>query len=198
MDYPSRSLHDIFWILRKYALNTFFMLDWVLYLGIFKLPKQFFADMIFIQTIPVKSYLFKYLTYYQPTDPFVLTEKNRFGIFILNSLRFVHIERGNKYTIQGATIPLKVKIKEHYERSFGINISPWHQYHFNAMLLDEFHEKMLYYVQANYTGKKGDIKKALLDFCDKYEIYEDDLPFRTLVKMWERERYRVTLSIIAD
>lgn len=154
--------------------------------------------MIFIQTIPVKSYLLKYLTYYQPTDPFVLTEKNRFGIFILNSLRFTHIERGNKYTIQGATKPMKVKIKEHYERSFGLNISPWHQYHFNAMLLDEFHEKMLYYVHANYTGKKGDIKRALLDFCDKYEIYEDDLPYRTLEKMWERERYRVNLSVVAN
>lgn len=151
--------------------------------------------MIFIQSISVKSYLLKYLSYYHDTDPFILTEKNRFGIFILNSLRFTPIVRGNKYTIQGHTKTMRVKIKEHYERSFGINISDWHQYQFNALLLDEFHEKMLEYVKDRYSGKKGDIKSALKEFCTKYDITEDDLPFRTLEKMWEREKYRIIDSL---
>lgn len=143
--------------------------------------------MIFEQTILVKSYLLKFLSKSIPTDPFNLTEKNRYGIFIINMLRHSEVVRTNRYFIQGKTEKMRIRIKEHYERSYGINISAWHQYQFNNMLLDEFHDRMIDYVISRYTGKKGDIKNALHGFCDHYDISEDDLPFRTLVKMWERE-----------
>src|SRR5690606_37183849 len=107
--------------------------------------------MIFIQTISVKSYLLKYLSYYQPTKPFVLNEKNRYVLFILNSLKHTEVIRTNRYTVQGRTEPMKIAIKEHYERSFGINISAWHQYQFNALLLDEFHDRMLDFVSYRLT-----------------------------------------------
>lgn len=147
--------------------------------------------MIFIQTILVKSYLLKYLSYYHPTKPFVLSEKNRYGLFILNSLKHTEVIRTNRYTVQGRTEPMKISIKEHYERSFGINISAWHQYQFNALLLDEFHDRMLDFVSYRLTGRKGEIKAALHEFCDKYNISEDDLPFKTIEKMWERENYKI-------
>lgn len=152
--------------------------------------------MVFIQSIRVKSYLLKYLTYNHPTDPFVLTEKNRFGVFILNSLRFSYVTRTNKYLIKGSTEIMKIEIKEHYERSFGINLSPWHQYQFNSFLRDEFHDRMIDFVSYRYTGKKGEIMPALLDFCEKYDISEDDLPLKTIQKMWEREKHRLNSSLL--
>src|SRR3546814_6178930 len=73
---------------------------------------------------------------------------------------------------------MEICVKEHYERSFGIWISTWHQYQFNSLLLDEFHDRMLEHVAVQYTGRKGDYKRSLLDFREKYLITEDDLPFK--------------------
>ena len=154
--------------------------------------------MIFVQSITVKTYLLKYLNYYHSTDPFLLSEKNRFGTFILNTLRFSVVQRRKQYRIQGVTSKMKIEIKEHYERSYGINISPWHQYQFNTLLQDDFHDRMLDFVKYRYTGKKGDIKKALLEFVDKYDISEDELPFKTLEKMYERKRHRITHLLLAE
>lgn len=147
--------------------------------------------MIYTKTVTVKSFLLKYLSYYHPTDPFVLSEKNRFGTFILNTLRFHNIERGKRYVTLGNTAKMKIDIKEHYVNSYGVNISAWHQYQFNNLLMDDFHDRMLDFVKYRHTGKKGDIKKALLLFIEKYEISEDELPFKTLEKMWERKSKRI-------
>lgn len=150
-------------------------------------------EMVFYLRIEVKSYLKKFLAFHHPVDPFVLTEKNRYGLFILNSLRHSEIlRRGNRYTLQGHTVPMEILLREHYERSFGLHISKWHQYQFNSFLLDEFHDRMLEHVANQYTGRKGDYKRSLLDLREKYAITEDDLAFKTLEKMFEREKYRLT------
>jgi hypothetical protein len=149
--------------------------------------------MIFEQTILVKSYLLKFLSKRVPTDPFILTERNRYGIFIINMLRHSDVIRTHhKYEIKEKTDKLRIRIKEHYERAYGINISAWHQWQFNNMLRDEFQDRMLEYVTSRNSGRKGDIKNALQDFLDIYDISEDDLPFRTLIKMWERESVHVS------
>src|SRR5690606_27221522 len=115
-------------------------------------PQSSFT-MVFLLPIEVKAYLKRFLEYYHPCDPFVLTEKNRYGIFLLNSLRFTEVVRnGKKYTLQGRTVRMQIQVKEHYERSFGINISSWHQYQFNAILLDEFHDRMVEHIAQQYTG----------------------------------------------
>lgn len=93
------------------------------------------------------------------------------------------------------TEPMRVEIKEHYEQSYGIHISDRDMYHFNSILQDEFYEEMLKFVGYRYTGRKGEIKRALHDFCEFYKISEDDLPFRTLQKQWERQRHRLTTYI---
>lgn len=151
--------------------------------------------MIFVQTIPVKPYLLRYLSSKHETDPFILSERNRYGLFIIKSLRHSHIVRTGKYTMDFKTEPMRVEIKEHYEQSYGIHISDRDMYHFNSILQDEFYEEMLKFVGYRYTGRKGEIKRALHDFCEFYKISEDDLPFRTLQKQWERQRHRLTTYI---
>ncbi len=89
------------------------------------------------------------------------------------------------------TTKMQIEIKEHWERKYGINISRWHQSQFNEFLQDDFHDRMLDFVKYRYTGKKGDIKKALLLFIEKYDISEDELPYKTLEKMYERKKHRI-------
>ncbi|WP_143007878.1 hypothetical protein [Pedobacter antarcticus] len=84
-----------------------------------------------------------------------------------------------------------ISIPEVYERNFGLVISIKHQYWFNKFIQDDFHDKMLSFVVPKMTGKKNEIKPALLRFREIHNITEDDLPLKTLEKMWERNRYRI-------
>lgn len=154
--------------------------------------------MIFENSIEVKTFLLKYLSFQHSTEPFVLTERNRYGLFLIKSLRFTyHRSHAKRYTIQGAKQNMRILIKEHYERSFGVHLSARDKYQFNSFLLDEFKDKMLEHVAYRYTGRKGDIKRALNEFRDRYGITEDDLPFRTLEKTFEREKHKLNLYISA-
>ena len=133
------------------------------------------------------------MAYYFPVDPyFELTEKNRFGNYLISCLRpKTQIQKeAFDYHISDNSVKLKVSIPEHYERNFGIIISKRHQLRFNQFLLDDFHERMVEYVYPQLTGRKGEIRMALLNFRAKFQISEDELGYKTLEKMYERERHR--------
>lgn len=134
------------------------------------------------------------MAHYCDIDPaFTITQKNRFGSFLINSLRHkLQIEVENKkYTIAEKVDTLYISIPEHYERNYGINISVKHQYWFNRFLQEEFQDKMLMFVAPKLDGKKGTIKPELMKFREFYKIDEDDLPFLSLKKMWERNQHRL-------
>lgn len=130
------------------------------------------------------------MAHYVRVEPnFKLSEKDRFGSFLINSLR--HKTEINKTDLQckitGDT--LLISIPAYIEQRYGVHISPKHQFRFNSFLLDEFNDRMLDYVVPKLTGKKGDVKKSLLEFREAYGIYEDILPYKTLEKQWERTYY---------
>ena len=50
---------------------------------------------------------------------------------------------------------------------------------------------MLTTIAPSLTGRKGELKTELLKFREKYDISEDDLPFKTLEKMWERNKFKM-------
>ena len=135
------------------------------------------------------------MAHYVKIDPhFVLTEKNRFGIFLINSLRHKKEQEDlpHNYSIPN-TVKLKIAIPEHYERNMGFIISERHQYRFNNYLYEEFVERMIERIIENNTGAKGDIRKNLLLFREKYQISEDELGYKTMEKIWERKNKTVKL-----
>jgi hypothetical protein len=151
--------------------------------------------MKFLHPVAIKPFLKRYLAYHCLVNPqFELTEKNRFGSYLINCLRFkTQVDPETlEYSLGGTPVTMYVSIPEYYERNFGIIISKRHQMRFNKFLLDEFHDRLVSYVHPQLTGRKGEIKMALLNFRLKYDISEDDLPYKTLEKMYERERYRAT------
>ena len=151
--------------------------------------------MKFMHPVAIKPFLKRYLAHYCLVDPhFELTEKNRFGSYLINCLRFKTQVTPDpfEYSIGSNGVRLMVGIPEYYERNFGVIISKRNQFRFNQFLLDEFHDRMVDYVYPKLTGRKGEIKMALLNFREKYSISEDELPYKTIEKMYERERYRAT------
>lgn len=133
------------------------------------------------------------MAFYVHIDPvFFLSENNRFGGFLINSLKHKRQIKPSelKYQLTGDT--LMVGITEHFERNYGIYISEKHQYRFNNFLYDDFNDRMVDFVLPKLTGTKGDIRRELLAFRKKYSISEDDLPFTTMKKQFERTKAYVT------
>lgn len=166
---------------------------------IFTVPKAppFFSSqiitMIFLHRVTIKPYLLKYMAHYVKIEPhFRVSEKNRFGAFLINSLRHKSqlFKHDHKSAVTG--VPLLVGIPEIYELQYGIIISEKHQYRFNNFLFNEFTDRMLDYVVPKLTGKKGDVKRELLNFRASFDICEDELPYKTLEKQWERCYYCAT------
>lgn len=139
--------------------------------------------------IPIQPYLKKYLSNLHPIEPFVLTEKNRFGAFLINSLRFkTLVELGNlrKMKIRYQTALLEVELPYWYWRDYGTVITAQGQVRFNNFLMDEFKDRLMDYV-AGKIKRKGDLNIMLINFREKYGICEDELSLKTLQKMYERE-----------
>lgn len=150
--------------------------------------------MLLLDEISIQGYLKKYLAYYHPITPFVLTEKNRFGSLLISNLRFrkradtEKLPRGyNRYL----NTVLEIGIPEHYWIGYGQLITARGVQRFNHFLLDEFQDRLVEFV---YPGlkRKGDLNIMLLTFREKFDISEDELPLKTLQKMWEREKHRLT------
>lgn len=144
--------------------------------------------------VVLQPYLKKYLAYHYPVDPFVLTERNRYGNFLINALRHKtkippeHMAMNLRYL----TTKLDVEVSEYFWRNIGNVIPLQSQFRFNSFLLDEFQEKMVEFVQPRLQ-RKGDLNMRLLTFREKFSILEDELPLKTMQKAWEREKNRITI-----
>lgn len=129
------------------------------------------------------------MAYYVKVEPeFRLTDTNKFGGFLINSLRHKkHIKpKDFKIIIEGDFI--LVSISEYYEKNFGVCISKTAQYRFVKFLYDDFNDRMLDHVLSRVTGTKGDIRRELLSFRNKFFITEDELPFFSMKRQFERAK----------
>lgn len=147
--------------------------------------------------IAIKPFLKRYLSYYYKVEPyFELSEKNRYGSYLISCLRhkkdIALMKEPFDYHISESPESLRISIPEHYERNFGLIITKRNQFRFNQFLLDDFHERLVEYIYPQLTGRKGEIRMAILNYRIKYAISEDELPYKTLEKMYERERHRAT------
>lgn len=148
--------------------------------------------MLYTYSIPVKAYLYKYMNFYVSVDPyFAVSEKHRYGKYILSLLnkKSIYNDSLSKFVINKPEL-LKIGISDFYATQYGYILSKKNIYDFNVFLQDEFEERLIEFVLQNYTGAKGEIKKALLAFREKYKIYEDDLSTKYIEKIFERNRDR--------
>lgn len=150
--------------------------------------------------VTVQPYLKTYLAYYYPVNPFTLTEKNRFGSYLIKYLQFkTKPERpGTTEPKTGyRTASIEIEIPEHYWWNYGTVLNAKVHHRFNNFLLDDFHDRLMDYVAPNIMYK-GDLNILLINFRDKYLIDEDELPLKTLQKMYQRETHRLQIRQAAS
>lgn len=127
------------------------------------------------------------MAHYVKVEPeFKLTDTNKFGGFLINSLRHKkHIKPSDlKIKIDGNFIT--VSIPEYYETHYGVCIPKTAQYRFLKFLYDDFNDRLLDFVNSRISGNKGDIRRELMNFRNKYFITEDELPYYSLKRQYER------------
>lgn len=127
------------------------------------------------------------MAHYVKVEPeFKLSDTNKFGGFLINCLRHKKHIKPSDLKIKVEGIFIMVSIPEYYEKNFGVCISKTAQYRFGKFLYDDFNDRLLDYVQPRITGVKGDIRRELLNFRNKYFITEDELPYFSLKRQYER------------
>jgi hypothetical protein len=123
----------------------------------------------------------------------VVTEKNKTGSFLISNLKHKLQIIDDDFVLDTTNCTrLKIAVPEYYQRNFGIYITPRAQLRFNKFLKDDMQEKMLDFILDRKTSKKGYIHPAILKFREKYGITEDELPFKTMQKWWDREKIRIS------
>lgn len=133
------------------------------------------------------------MAHYVIVEPsFKLTDTNKFGGFLINSLRHKKHLKKSDLKFSAGEVHLMVSISDHYEKNYGIFISKSGQYRFVKFLFDDFNDRMVDYVHERLTGKKGDIKKALMNFRNKFYITEDELPYYSMKKQYDRAVFEIT------
>lgn len=149
--------------------------------------------MLVTYQITLKTYLYKYISYYNLTTPhFQINDKNRLGIYIRTQLlkRKTNTHVGAlPFTLDNCSI-LKVAISTTDQKNYGIVLEEATMIDIAKIIKDEFQERMIDYIFDN-RDKNYKIYATILAYREKYGICEDELPFKTMIKWWERQRHRI-------
>lgn len=63
---------------------------------------------------------------------------------------------------------------------------------FNRFVEELFYNDLFEYIELNETGKK--VKHVIHDFCEKLNLFEDDISYQTLVKAHQRYMDSISFS----
>lgn len=133
-----------------------------------------------------------YLSSKFETSPFVLSKKNIFGIFLLNSLCKKRMLPLNNHRIDISKYDhsITIQITERAFKNSGYCLPNKTLIDFNNMVrfqfLDEFHS----YMDFHITYNRSQIRQCIIDFMRKCNLHEDIIGIRTLEKDYERYRDR--------
>lgn len=135
--------------------------------------------------IPIKTYLIKFLAKNNEIEPFLAsTGKCHFSSIILDPLKkdFVKddlkLDEG-KYQNLRVSLPLGEN-RFWFDKTSILRINQRLQSMFNQQLCD---------MVSITNERKGDIFFRVQQFCDYFQIGEDDLKFDAVIKMYYRARY---------
>jgi hypothetical protein len=155
----------------------------------------YFENVQLIISIAIKPYLKKYLANDFDVEPLVVGKTNQYTLFLFNSLRspeYLNLSRTYKaLDPQVYSDTLKCMVCEDYWNRHGSVISEEHQFLFNKFVQYNFCEEFYRFTRMR-IGKKGSLNEALREFLNFYDLCEDDLPFKTIQKMYERRNARLS------
>lgn len=138
-------------------------------------------------TIPLKTYLIKFIAKNHSIDPFILSKgKCHISSLILDPLKKegsirppLKPEIGN-YADLVCLIP-NGDTRYFFDQSSVLRIN---------QRLDSMFDQQLCDMVSITNERKGDINQRIQQFVDFYNISEDDLAMPTIIKMYYRARYQ--------
>ncbi|MNS86552.1 hypothetical protein D3C72_1204600 [compost metagenome] len=143
--------------------------------------------------IAVKPQVKKYITYKHNTSPFVLTKNNKYGMFLRKCIVRLN-DHKKESTVKLDSIvyseELCIRISEDMWRRIGNYIHPQNQIDFNSFVEMDLQDEFFKHCD-NAIYNKIQIKRSIYDFLDKYDITEDELPFKTMEKQYYREKKKI-------
>lgn len=148
--------------------------------------------MIVTLPIAVSQEVKLYLSSKLSVDPFVLTRKNKFGLFLDNCIGRYNGEidklMDSKLDLSAYPETLQVQITESKFRLKGFYFSHEKQRDFNYFVIrvmyDDFYDYMMFHHQLNQEK----VQQAIFDWREKRNLDEDVLSYKTLAKSYERHR----------
>lgn len=130
-------------------------------------------------------------------EPFKLSKKNIYGLFLFNTL-------SKKRNVPGRDILIDFKKYNHFInihlteidfKSRGVYLSNQVVLDFNSLvrmkMLEEFH----FYMDVQFHYNKIQIRQAIQDFMTLCNLHEDVIGIRTLEKDYERYRTKASMDL---
>jgi len=171
-------------------------------------------------TIPIKPHLRKYLLkeFETKKNTILVTTKNNIGLMLFKMLSHTKNYTYNRIYDFSKYVKINVELnKRIVVRKIGDSLRSEDIYFFNKMLQELFLRDLHKYIETRVelcnefssaveceikqfrkiqkiTNRKGEMFLAISHFLSKYNIYENELEFETLVKSYYRYRMGLLLS----
>lgn len=140
-------------------------------------------------TLPIRSYLKKFIAKFKSVEPFHLEQKRcHFSAIILEPLENEDPKCGEIEKIRfNEELTCIYHSAELRKKAFSIS-------HESVLLIDfrlktMFDQQLVDFITMVRQGADMTIEDAILLFCKHYEITDDDLALETVQKMYYRARY---------
>lgn len=140
-------------------------------------------------TLPIRSYLKKFIAKFKEVEPFLLEQKRcHFSAIILEPLENQDPKCGEIEKIRfNEELTCLYHSADLRKKSFSLT-------HESILLIDfrlktMFDQQLVDFINMVRAGAEMTIEDAILLFCKHYDISDDDLALETVQKMYYRARY---------
>ncbi len=138
----------------------------------------------------------KFIQHRYPVHPFVLSKKNKYGIFLYHCLVKINSkvkESAFDMDMNKYSEVLTIRLSDDCWRRKGYYIHPQKQIDFNSFVSmemdDAFYDHMDYY----YKDQGRKIQHSIYEFRNKFKLTEDDVTLKCLEKKYERYRFGISV-----
>lgn len=137
----------------------------------------------------------KFIEHKYSVAPFILTKKNKYGIFLYHCLVRINSkvkESAFEVDQKKYSETLTIRLSDDMWRRKGYYIHPQKQIDFNSFVSMEMDDAFYDHMDFHYQHQGDKIQHSIYKFREKFGLTEDDLTLKCLEKKYERYRLGLT------
>lgn len=138
--------------------------------------------------IPIKPYLKKFVLKRLP-EPYHANNKEYFGMFLIKLLRDKQKDAQYDNWNENYTERIHIELpNQHVFRKCAKNINGFMIMKFNGFIRELFFEKLFDFIHLRtlYADNVVMVSQAIREFCQYYDLTEEDIPYMTLRRNYHR------------